>query len=364
VRGWAIGLGLALLLACRPAAPATPPAASQAAVPAPPGPASSSSTQGNPGGASPTPALAPIPLKLMLGTAGASSAAVIVAQQGGFTTRYGLAAELVLARSGAEALSAVLGRDAPIGAMGGTAVINAVAGGAGLVVVALANSRLTQQLVVAPDVRTPQDLRGKRIAVTDVGGSTDLAAQYILDKFGLRRGEDVAISALGGNNERIGALQVGAVQGTMLSAPFTLLARKAGYPVLFDLTQEDYELPSISVVTSREALANQPEVARRFVRALVDAIHSMKTDRESTIAVLERYLQQSDPEILEDLYGEAAGNALPEAPYPSVRAFGNAIKEIAPRNEAVASLRPEDLVDDRFVRELDESGYIRALYGR
>jgi NitT/TauT family transport system substrate-binding protein len=248
--------------------------------------------------------------------------------------------------------------------MGGTAVINAVAGGAGLVVVALAYARLAQQLVVSPEVRTPQDLRGKRIAVTDVGGTTDLAAQYILDKYGLRRGDDVVISALGGNNERVGALQSGAVQGAMLSSPFTLMSRKAGYQVLFDFTQENYELPSISVVTSRDNLNSNPETVRRFVRALVDAIHFVKTDREGTLAIFERFLQQSDREILEDLYVEAAGSALPTAPYPSVQAFANAIQEIAPRNEAVTRLRPEDLVDDRFVRELDESGYIRALYGQ
>ena len=174
----------------------------------------------------------------------------------------------------------------------------------------------------------------------------------------------MALVSLGSQNERLGGLQAGAVQAAMLNAPFTAAARRAGYHPLFDFAEEDYQLPGSGTVTSRAFLASQPEVVRRFVTALVDSIHYFKTEREGTIAIMGRFLKQDNLEVLEELYRESAGPAMAEAPYPSPVAIGNALQELAARNEAAARLRPEDLVDDRFVRALDESGYIRALYGR
>ena len=102
---------------------------------------------------------------------------------------------------------------------------------------------------------------------------------------------------------------------------------------------------------------------RGVVAALVDAIHYFKTDRAGTIAVIGRFLQQDDPEVLESCT-ESAGAALPEKPYPTVAGMANSLAQVARTNEAAARLSPADLVDDRFVRELDAAGYIDALYGR
>jgi NitT/TauT family transport system substrate-binding protein len=344
------------ILACAPPSPA-PGASAASAVPAGASSASAAAVAAER-------APAPRPLKMTLGTISATNAPVVVAQSAGFAARRGLDVELVAARSASEAMAAVISRDAPLGAMGGAAVINAGAAGAEVVSVALQQSRLTQQLLVNREIRTVGDLRGKRIGVADVGGSTDLAAQYLLDKAGLRRGEDVAIAALGSANERVGGLEAGAVQAAMLTEPFAAAARKAGYQVLFDFGEEEYELPSSSVTTTRTYVETEPETVRGFIAALVDAIHYIKTDREGTMAIIGGFLQQDDREVLEAIYREASGSAMPEAPYPSVRAFANGLEQIAPQNPAVRQVRAEDLVDDRFVRELDQSGYIGALYGR
>jgi ABC-type nitrate/sulfonate/bicarbonate transport system substrate-binding protein len=181
---------------------------------------------------------------------------------------------------------------------------------------------------------------------------------------GYAAGEVVPIAALGSANERVGGLEAGAVQAAMLTEPFAAAARKAGYQVLFDFGEEDYELPSSSVTTTRGYLESDPQTVRAFVAALVDAIHYIKTDREGTMAIMGDFLQQDDREVLEAIYREASGNAMPEAPYPSVRAFANGLEQIASQNPTVRQVRAEDLVEDRIVRELDQSGYIRALYGR
>lgn len=303
-------------------------------------------------------------LKAVLSTLSADASPVVVAQEGGFAARHGLDLEVVVARSGSEAMAALLSQDAPIGSIGGNALINAAAGGAELLMVAQQKTRFTYQIMAGPELSSPADLRGRRLGVADVGGSSDLAAQYMLDKFGLRRGDDVFVVSLGSQNERLGGLQAGAVGAAMLQAPFTATARKAGYHVLFDYAEEDYEVPSSGIVTSRAYVREQPDTVQRFVAAVVDAIHLFKTDREGTKAIIGRFLKLDDPEVLNEIYADAAGNTMPEMPYPSRRGLANALQQVSAQNESVARLQPDDLMDERFVRALDESGYIRALYGR
>jgi ABC-type nitrate/sulfonate/bicarbonate transport system substrate-binding protein len=303
-------------------------------------------------------------VRVMLGTISATNAPMVLAQHAGFNARHGLDVELIPARSAAEGMAAVLSRDAPFGAVGGSAVVNARAGGADVVALALQQSRLTQQLAVSPDVRSVTDLKGKRVAVADTGGSTDLAATVILERAGLRRGEDVAILALGSPTERLGGLQAGGVQGAMLTEPFAAAARKAGFPVLYNMAELDYELPSSAVLSTEGYLAGQPEVARALIAALVDGIHYIKTERAGTIAIFGQFLQQDDPEVLDAIYSETSGAAMPEVPWPSVKAFANGLQQVAGQNPAVLNLRAEELVDDRYVRELVESGYVDRLYGR
>jgi ABC-type nitrate/sulfonate/bicarbonate transport system substrate-binding protein len=312
----------------------------------------------------PTTTAPPRHVKTVLSTLSADASPVVVAQEAGFAGQHGLELELVVARSGAEAMAALLSQDAPIGSIGGNALINASAGGAELVMVAQQRLRFTYQVMAGPEVASPLDLRGKRLGVADVGGSSDLAAQYLLDKYGLRRGEDVAVVSLGSQNERLGGLQAGAVGAAMLQAPFTAAARKAGYQAIFDYVEEDYEVPSSGIVTSRAYARERQDTVQRFVAALADAIHYYKTDHAGTKAIVGRFLKQDDAEVLDEIYREAAGRSMPEIPYPSPRAVANAIQQVGAQNEAVARLEPADLMDDRYVRGLDEAGYFRTLYGR
>jgi ABC-type nitrate/sulfonate/bicarbonate transport system substrate-binding protein len=301
---------------------------------------------------------------MVVGTLSVAITPLIVARDLGFAARHGLDLEVIVARSGAEAMAALLSQDAPIGSLSGNALSNAAAGGAELVLVAVHQPRLTYQIIGAPEVRAPADLRGKRLGVADVGGNSDLAAQYFLDKFGLRRGDEVTVLSLGSQNERLGGIQAGSVHAAMLNAPFTGTARKLGYQTVFDYGQDDYEIMSSGIVTSRGYLANRPEIVRGVVAALVDGIHYFKTEHEGTMAILGRFLQQDDPEVLAELYRESAGHVMPDVPYPSVKSLANALAQVATQNPAAAQLRAEDLIDDRFVRELDQSGYIARLYGR
>ncbi|HZS02737.1 MAG TPA: ABC transporter substrate-binding protein [Chloroflexota bacterium] len=352
---------VALLTAC--AQPAAAPRGPEPAAPAPTGSAAPAASEA-PAAATPAQPAALQPLKFVISTISASIAPTIVAKEAGFTARQGLDVDLVIARSGSEAMAALLSQDAPLGSIGGNAIINASAGGAELVAVAVQQVRFTYQVMSDPSLQTFADLRGKRLGVADVGGSSDLATQYALDKFGLRRGEDVAVVALGSQNERLGGLQAGAVAAAMLQAPFTAAARKAGYKTLFNYADEDYEAPITTVVTHRAYLRDHPDVVRRYVTALVDAVHYFKTEREGTLAIVGRFLGQDDRETLEEIYRESAGPVMLEVPLPRAATFASAIREIAAHNENVSRLNPNDLVDDRFVRELVESGYIDRLYGR
>jgi ABC-type nitrate/sulfonate/bicarbonate transport system substrate-binding protein len=351
-----VGLGALTLvvLACttRPPGSGSAPPAAEAG--APPGPAAAAPA--------PTPTLQPV--RVVAGTVSVAVAPLVVARERGFAARQGLDLEVIVARSGSEAMAALLSQDAPLGSLSGNALVNAAAAGADLVLLAVWQPRITYKIMAGADMRAPADLRGRRLGVADVGGSSDFAAQYFLDKYGLRRGEDVVILSLGSQTERLGGLEAGAIQAAMLNAPFTAAARQRGFHAIFDYAEEDYEVANSGLVTTRAYQQAQPAVARGMVTAIVDAVHYFKTEQQGTLEVIGRFLQQDDPTVLRELYEESAGRALAEVPYPSARGLTNVIAQVATANAAAGRLRAEDLIDDRYVRELDESGYIRALYGR
>ena len=108
----------------------------------------------------------------------------------------------------------------------------------------------------------------------------------MLDKFGLRRGDDVFVVSLGSQNERLGGLQAGAVAAAMLQAPFTASARKVGYHVLFDYAEDDSRCPAVASSPVEHSCAISQTPCNDSWPAIVDAIHCFKTDREGTKAVI------------------------------------------------------------------------------
>lgn len=286
-----------------------------------------------------------------------------MAKDGGFLEKHGLQVELVYIAAAPKATQAALAGDVPIGFWGGTAVVLGRLGGADTVIVASVVDTVIFSLLTLPQIRRPEDLRGKTIAVSRFGSSSDFSTRVALKRWGLEPMKDVMLLQSGGHPESLAAMQQGHVQGATISSPTTIRARRLGYHELIDLGKLGIQYHHTSLNTTESYIARKPDTVRRFVRAYVEAVHRTRVDRELTTKIVASYARTTDPEILNEVL-DVWLRYSKEIPYPSPEGLKTILDEIAPRNPKARTLKPEDMVRPTFIREMEEQGVFRALYRR
>ena len=292
------------------------------------------------------------------------SSALWVSREAGFMARNGLDVEFIYIESGSRSAQAMVAGDIQIGQTGSGASIQARANGANTVIVLSVMPTVPFQVVTRPDIKKPEDLRGKKIGISTFGSTGHFATRYFLDKLGLKAGKDVVVVQVGGQSTRVAALKQGAVDATLLGAPSLLVARQLGLHVLLDLVDIGFQYDYGSIATTRSFVQSHREVVRKFVRGYVEGVQFLKTHREDSKKILARYLRERDPAVLEETYTYYADKTA-AAPYPTREGIQAVIEQVLGSIKGErARLIFEDVADQSFVRELEQSGFIQGLYGK
>jgi NitT/TauT family transport system substrate-binding protein len=285
-----------------------------------------------------------------------------VTQDAGFFRKYGLDVELVFIASGATTAQALSSKDVVLAQMAGAGVLQSHLRGADLVLIAGLVNTLTFQFIVRKEITQPDHLKGKSVGVTRYGSSTDFATRYALSRWELAPQKDVAIGEFGTMPNLLAALEAGKIQGAMLSAPFTLKAKKTGFPVLANLQMLGLEYQHTAIATTRALIKSRPELIRNVMKAYLEGIHYYKTQRKESLAILQKYLKTNDAEALREIYEDIGLALVPEKPYPTLKGIQTMLHELTATEAKATSARPEQFVDMSFVKELDSSGFIDQLY--
>src|SRR5262249_18698354 len=216
-------------------------------------------------------------------------------------------------------------------------------------------------VMTKPEIKEPTDLKSKRVGVTRLGGSADLALEFALKRWGIQRGRDLIVLQTGGLPESLAALRSGAVDGAVLSPPNNLLARKAGLRELVDIGQLGIIFPNTPLSTTRSYIKSNREALFRFLRALGEGQHRLRTDKDFSMNVLSKYTKTTDPEILEELY-RIYGVRYTGQQIPYVRSEG--VEEILKGMDSkeARQTRPADLIDNGLLKEVEQTGFFRKLY--
>ncbi|MGH7513631.1 MAG: ABC transporter substrate-binding protein [Gemmatimonadales bacterium] len=351
-----------LLTACQVAAPQGNPSPAGSAAPGAPAAASAPSPGVGAIVAPPSPS-PPSVTKLTSGYAvfGTSSLPLFLAQEAGFFEQNGLDVELVSLVTGTRVVAAAVSGEAPI-SFGGE-VAGARAAGADVVMLMSIVPRWTYLLLAQPSIGSLQELRGKRLGVTNVVGVAAQAARYAVSSAGLTPGEDVVLLATGGHPERLAALQTGELDAGLLQLPHSTMGLRSGLRLLLDFRSVDFEIANTPVIASQSWVNQHEDVTRRYVRATVEAIHFLKTRKVDTLEIMQRVFRSDDRVALEELYEEVA-RLVPELPYPTLPAIRNQVDVQAEETPAVRTVPVEEMYDDRFLRELEATGFVQRLYGR
>ena len=278
----------------------------------------------------------------------------------GIFAKNGLDVQLVYFRAGTTATMALLSRQTPISQLAGPAIVSANLRGADTVMIAGGVVTTEFWLMSRPDIKTAEQLKGGFVAIALFGGLADFMTRIALKRIGLTPVKDVAIVQIGGNPERLSALETGRVQATMLPAPDNFMAQKRGF---YNLVSVGLPYQGSGVATTRTFIRESPDIVRRYVKSQIEAIHRIKTDREVAIRVLAKYHALEDKEILERTYDEnSTDDRLPPKQYPTLEGIKNILEPLAQTDPKAKAAKPEDFVDMSFIKELDQSGYIGSLY--
>jgi ABC-type nitrate/sulfonate/bicarbonate transport system substrate-binding protein len=284
-----------------------------------------------------------------------------VAEDAGLFTKYRLDVSLEYIPTGSTLVQTMVAGDADFGVAGSEAPISASLAGADLVILAPTVDHLLFSIYAVPTVADPAAMKGRRLAITRVGSSTDFAARQWVATLGLRAGDDVALVQAGGQKEILAAMQANGADAGVLSSPTDVEARHLGYRELADLGQLPKPFYQSSILTIRKVIDQRPELVRRFVRAIVEANSVIHQDKAATKRALTKYAQITDAEVLEATY-ESAVAVIPKAPIPTRDAIESAIDLVALTNPEARDVDPNRFFDARFVQELQDSGFIQGLY--
>jgi len=291
-----------------------------------------------------------------------SQAPAWVAHEAGIFRKYGLDVQLIFVESGSRTVQTLISGDVIAAQVAGSSVIQSNLQGSGVVMIAGFLNTMDYKLIVSRDITRPDQLKGKTVAVSRIGSSSDFATRYALEKYGLVPDKDVSILQIGSQPARFSALETGKIHGVMIAIPLTAKAAKMGYNTLADLQMLGLEYQHTGLAVTQNVIKTQPELVRNVLKAFVEAIYYMKTHPKEAIAILGKYLKTDDAEALVEAY-EAVGLALiPEKPYPTLKGIQIMLREMGIKDPAARAARPEQFVDMTFIKELDSSGFIDQLY--
>ncbi|MBI4522615.1 MAG: ABC transporter substrate-binding protein [Deltaproteobacteria bacterium] len=282
---------------------------------------------------------------------------LFVAQDQGFFRRQGLDVQLVYVGSGSVALSSLSRGDSHLntGSASG-AILGAIAGGGDVAFVAGLVNKLTGLFVASPQIKSPPDLKGKKIAVTSIGGGNWVFTMLALEHWGLDAKRDgISVRALGNESVRAQALTSGTIDATQLGYAFASALRSQGFRILADLAELGIPYQGTALLARRSIIESSPEIIERSLRALAEAISFIQDPKNKGAVVrsLAKGLHLSRLEEAADGYERVKG-LYEKRLNPNIEGIRNTIRLLGGTNDKIGRLRAEDVIDDRIVRKLEK----------
>ncbi len=300
-------------------------------------------------------------LKVGYSAISGSMAWVWTAKEAGYFDRHGLRVELVYIGGTVQLFQAMLAGEVAFGVGGGPAIIHANLQRRSLIGVAGTLNRMVMKIMALPQIKKPSDLRGKKIAITRYGTVTDFSARLFLKRWGLSPEKDAAILQVGSIPNVLASLQSGTSQAGALSPPAHLQAEKLGFSELMDLSKEEIYYPYTYVAASADFLERNSKVVAPFLAASIEGVYRFRTDRAFAKTILAKYLAVKDDSILEETHQLFAG-LFEKVPYIRREGLVSLVQILAEKEPKMETFKVDSVVEDRFVRELEASGFIAKLY--
>jgi NitT/TauT family transport system substrate-binding protein len=274
--------------------------------------------------------------------------------------KHGVAVQNIFISGAARMNQSMVAGDIDLASIGG-AVVNTVLAGGDLVAIAVGVPTYGFSLYGRPEIKDVAGLQGKVVGIMSKGASSEHAVIALLQRHNLQPGKDVKFVYLGGVREVLAAIDRGIVSAGVLSSPTTLAARRMGHKELVNIATLGLPYIHSGVATRRTFARQQPERVKAYLRAYIAAIKIANEDAETSKRALARYLVTKDSAILDEAY-QAFRGVFPRVPYVTEDYIKSVLA--VSDNPKAAGANPADFFDSRFLKEIEDSGFVQELYGR
>jgi NitT/TauT family transport system substrate-binding protein len=291
-----------------------------------------------------------------------SQAIVFVTRDAGIFRKYNLEPQIIYITGAPPNISALLAGSVDFVVFAGPAAITANLAGANTAVLMSFVNTMEHSIFSQRAIKNPADIKGKTIGVSRPGSSDDYGARVAVRKWGLEPDKEVFFVSVGGPPDRFLALQTGRVDAVLIQPPLTVKARKAGFNELAALADLGLDYLGTSLVTSRTVIDKKIELVRRMVTAFAEGIHFYKTNKTASLRSIAKLMKIDDAEAIEESYNAYALKFMARVPYANPSGIEVILKDLEKTNPKARGADPRSFLETRFLKELEDSGYIAKLY--
>jgi ABC-type nitrate/sulfonate/bicarbonate transport system substrate-binding protein len=303
--------------------------------------------------------------RIRIGWAGVSPAnsPIWVVQENRYLKQQGLDAQVISLSASPIAIQAMLAGELDVIVTSVTTLASARLAGADIVMILGMVPTFVDHIITQPNITGFDQLKGKLGGVNRIGSTSDLGLRLALRRKGIDPEKDVKIITAGDNPSRLAAVSKGVIQFGIMPEPFVREAEKIGLKDFFSIASLKIPFWWNAVLVRESTLRSKRPLLLKFARAMAEAVHYIKTEKENTKAIFSKNLKLNDPEGLERAYKDYNG-IFPENLMPTVDGVKTMLDDLAPHNPKAASANPKNFVDTSLVDELEASGFFKQLYKR
>jgi NitT/TauT family transport system substrate-binding protein len=284
-----------------------------------------------------------------------------IAQDRGLFAKYGLVSEIVYIPGGSTNVQVLVSGSLDLSQLSGAPGVAANLEGADLVYFLGLLDKLNYQLVTRPEIKSAEQLKGKKFGVSRFGSSADFGMRALLKRLGVDPVKEATILQIGDEPARVAAIKSANIDGTVVNAPFSSEAERLKLNVIADSVKMDIPFFNTGLLGSKRYMDKQEGKVLNFLRAYLEAIKVMKTEKEYSIKAFAKFTRVQNLKAIQEGY-DYFNNQLQPVPYPSVEAMQAVVAQIAETNPKARGIEAKAYVNDRYLKRLEEEGFVKKLW--
>ncbi|HTN71758.1 MAG TPA: ABC transporter substrate-binding protein [Methylomirabilota bacterium] len=297
------------------------------------------------------------------GSVSLQSGLMYIAKDRGLFAKYGLVSEIIYIPGGTTNVQVLVSGNLDLSQLSGAPGVAANLEGADLVYFVGLLDKLNYQIITRPEIKSVEQLKGKKFGVSRFGSSADFGMRAMLKRVGVDPIKDATLLQIGDEPARIAAIKSGNIDGTVANAPFGTEAERLKLNIVADSAKMDIPFFNTGLLGSKRYLDKQEAKVLNFLRAYLEAIKIVKTERDYSVKAFSKFTRVENLKALQEGY-DYFNNQLQPVPYPSPEAMQAVVAQIAETNPKARGVDGKNYVTDRFLKRLEEEGFVKKIWGK